>query len=295
MLDFWQHLPYKIDPVIVELGIFSARWYWLMYVAGFSAVYFLLSYRLRRGEREVLKKTDKKSEAAALDALWWMFLGLIMGARLGYFIFYDWAELLKDPLILINPLANTGQGWVIRGWYGMSYHGGLIGAAAALFLYCAKNKLNFLRMADFILPAVPLGFFFGRVGNFLNGELYGRVTGGWWGMYFPLAYYSDGISLLRHASQLYEAFFEGLLLFLILWLLRNYKSKQRPGFITGLYLIFYGFFRFFIEFAREPDEQLGLLFWGFSMGQALCFLMLVIGFIFAIMSFRSDRFTKEIL
>jgi len=151
----------------------------------------------------------------------------------------------------------------------MSYHGGVIGIVIAWYLFARKNKISIFKIADLIIPAVPLGFTFGRLGNFINGELYGRVTESAIGMYFPSA--MDG--LVRHPSQLYEAFFEGLVLFAIVWPLR--KKKLFTGFISGLYIFGYGFFRFFIEFYREPDEHLGFVLGSLSMGQVLCIAMMI--------------------
>ncbi len=157
----------------------------------------------------------------------------------------------------------------------MSYHGGAAGVIISSWLYARKNKLGFLRMIDMIVPAVPIAYTFGRIGNFINGELYGRVTELSIGMNFPSAPTEE----LRHASQLYEGFFEGIVLFAILWPLRN-KFDDLAGSLIGIYLIGYGVFRFFIEFAREPDDHLGFVFLSFSMGQLLCFSMIVIGAIF---------------
>jgi phosphatidylglycerol:prolipoprotein diacylglycerol transferase len=151
----------------------------------------------------------------------------------------------------------------------MSYHGGISGVAIALWLYARKHKIKYFELTDLLMTGIPLGFTFGRIGNFINGELYGRVTESWIGMYFPHA--RDG--LLRHPSQLYEAFFEGLVVFAFVWILRN--KAPFAGFISGLYIFGYGFVRFFIEFYRQPDAHLGFVFMNFSMGQVLCFGMII--------------------
>ncbi|GBE05669.1 prolipoprotein diacylglyceryl transferase [bacterium BMS3Abin10] len=153
----------------------------------------------------------------------------------------------------------------------MSYHGGLIAVIIATMIFCKKNKISFWRFTDLLISAIPLGYMFGRIGNFLNGELYGRVTTAAWGMYFPL----DATGRLRHPSQLYEAFFEGIFLFAILWNLR--KRSAFNGYLSSLYLIGYGLVRFFIEFVREPDVQLGFVLGPLSMGQVLCFFMILAG------------------
>ena len=155
----------------------------------------------------------------------------------------------------------------------MSYHGALIGVILASRGFCLKYKLNFWSFADLLAPVVPLGYTFGRLGNFINGELYGRITTMPWGMYFPL----DPAHQLRHPSQLYEAFFEGLFLFVLLWSLR--KRASAPGVLFSFYLIGYGLIRFILEFFREPDQQLGFIFGPFSMGQVLCFAMILTGVI----------------
>jgi phosphatidylglycerol:prolipoprotein diacylglycerol transferase len=163
------------------------------------------------------------------------------------------------------------NGFQFVGISGMSYHGGLIGVLLAALIYCRKSGLDFWRAADLIIPSIPLGYTFGRLGNFINGELYGRVTTRPIGMFFPDA---PGRSL-RHPTQLYEAFFEGLFLFVLLWMSR--KKLKSPGIFMGVYLIGYGTVRFFIEFFREPDAQIGFVVLSFTMGQLLCFTMLVCG------------------
>jgi len=259
-LQFYQELPLRINPLVFHFGFFQISWYALMYLVGFVAVYGLLLWRIKKKEGDWSKENIR-------EFLWNAFLGAIIGGRLGYVLFYNLPFYWENPLAIISPFDQQGQ-WT--GIYGMSYHGGLIGALLAALFFSRKNKLNFFSWADFIVPAVPAGYFFGRLGNFLNGELFGRITQKSWGMYFP------GETLLRHPSQLYEAFFEGIILFLILWILRNgIKYKNRllyvPGFI--LYVLGYAFFRFGIEFFRQPDEQIGLLFSFLTLGQFFSLLM----------------------
>ena len=240
-------------------------------------VYFLLRRRFRLGEAVFLeqdpsvKKLGKKEAAIffsqfAFDFLSLMFVGLVVGARLGYVLFYNPGYYLSHPLAIISPFAEgTGQ---FVGIYGLSYHGGLVGIVLAALFFARKRGLNFWLLADFVVPAVPLGYFFGRLGNFFNGELYGRETERLWGMFFP----ADELGLLRHPSQLYEAFFEGLVLFLLVWKVRNHAFFR--GNLFWLYLLGYGAFRILCEFFREPDEQLGYVFASLTMGQIMSFLML---------------------
>jgi phosphatidylglycerol:prolipoprotein diacylglycerol transferase len=194
----------------------------------------------------------------------------MIGARLGYVLFYNLTYYVSHPLEIILPFSFTG-GFHYTGIGGMSYHGGLVGIVIASVIFCRKNTLSFWHFSELFIPAIPLGYTCGRIGNFINGELYGRVTTGPWGMYFPL----DRTGQLRHPSQLYEAFFEGIFLFLILWSLK--KKSMFNGFLFSLYLIGYGFVRFFIEFVRQPDDHLGFIVGPFTMGQILCFAMIFAG------------------
>ena len=274
MLNLWQNLPNYIDPVIFKIGSFPISWYWLMYLVGLGFSYWLLRYRIKHD-------SPPYSQEKFFWALYWIFIGILIGGRLGYIVFYNLEEFLGNPLMAINPFVSDEFGWSFRGIYGMSYHGGLLGAVLALLIYTGKNKLKFWKTLDFIIPVIPLGYFWGRIGNFLNGELYGRITEKAVGMHFPgpqsLGWESY---FLRHPSQLYEAFFEGIILFIILWTLRN-KIKT-PGILSALYLLGYGIFRFFIEFFRQPDEHLGLVVTGLSMGQLFCLGMILIGIFIAI-------------
>ena len=184
-------------------------------------------------------------------------------------VFYNFSFYFSHPLTIISPFDySTGK---FIGIYGMSYHGGFLGIILASAFFVKKYKLNFWKLADLVIPAIPLGYFFGRVGNFLNGELYGRVTNVWWGMYFP----SDASGLLRHPSQLYEAFFEGAVLFLIFWKIRNWKFFQEK--FLAVYFLGYAIARFFGEFFRQPDEQIGFLFGNLTLGQLFSLGMLAIG------------------
>ena len=249
-----------------------------MYVVAFTIVYLLAVYRLKNEKYEFHKETIQ-------NYFGWAILGVIIGGRLGYVLFYDIEFFLAHPLKIICPFEISKMGIYYTGISGMSYHGGLIGVFLASILFCQKYRINFWQLADLLCPAIPLGYTFGRLGNFINGELYGRITTVPWGMYFPL----DPTHHLRHPSQLYEAFFEGIFLFLILWSLR--KTKVFDGFLFCLYLIGYGLVRFFIEFVREPDPQLGFIFGHFTMGQILCACMIFIGIF--IMMIKKQHITNR--
>ncbi len=246
-----------INPVLVSLGPLQIRWYGLMYVIGFSAAYQLVIYQAKKnGWTRMLEQIDNLNLT--------LIIGIILGGRLGYVFFYNPAYYFAHPLEI--PATWSG---------GMSFHGGCIGALLAGFWYCRRNDLNFWQAADLFVVTVPIGLFFGRLGNFINGELYGRITNIPWGMVFP-----DGGPLPRHPSQLYEAVLEGFILFLLLWTLKAKPWKQPcsscwpHGSMLALFLTFYGLFRFLIEFFREPDAQLGFVFLSFTMGQLLCLLMI---------------------
>jgi phosphatidylglycerol:prolipoprotein diacylglycerol transferase len=261
---WWQHLPQNIDPVIFEIGSFKLQYYGLMYIVAFAITFFLVLYRVRHEERFEITTDQVK------DATTYLILGLIVGARLGYVLFYNFSYYLRHPLEIILPFSFS-NGVTFTGISGMSYHGGLIGATIAGWLFVRNAKLDWWDGVDLFVPVIPLGYTFGRLGNFINGELYGRVTTASIGMHFPLAPAGG----LRHPSQLYEAFFEGIFLFAILWSIR--KIKFPKGAMLALYLIGYGTARFFIEYFRQPDAQLGFVFLSFSMGQILCSLMIAVG------------------
>ena len=262
--NWWQHLPQNIDPVIFEIGSFKLQYYGLMYIVAFAITFFLVLYRLRHEERFEITTDQVK------DATTYLILGLIVGARLGYVLFYNFSYYLRHPLEIILPFSFS-NGVTFTGISGMSYHGGLIGATIAGWFFVRKAKIDWWDGVDLFVPVIPLGYTFGRLGNFINGELYGRVTTAPIGMYFPLAPAGG----LRHPSQLYEAFFEGIFLFAILWSIR--KIKFPKGAMLALYLIGYGTARFFIEYFRQPDAQLGFVVLSFSMGQILCSLMIAVG------------------
>jgi len=283
-LNFYQHLPEHINPVAFKIGICSIDYYSLMYILAFLTVYLLLIYRIK-------KKEGQYSKNFILDFMFYAILGVLIGGRLGYVLFYNFPYYLHHLLEIISPISVTSSGLRVTGIYGMSFHGGLVGVILAALLFVRKYKINFWQWADFVVPAIPAGYFFGRIGNFLNGELYGRATEKFWGMYFP----QDPFSLLRHPSQLYEAFFEGLVLFAIIWALRNgtkYKNKMFHVSCFMLYVVGYGFFRFFIEFFREPDMQIGLIFGLLTLGQLFSVAMIVFGVIIFFVRERKNEYNR---
>ena len=243
----------QFDPVAIHLGSFGIHWYGLMYLTGFLAFLALGKWQIthRPWHGWTLPMLD--------DALFFGALGVILGGRLGYVLFYQSAYFMQHPA----DILAVWQG-------GMSFHGGFLGVVLAMAWFARKYQLSWLAVMDFIAPLVPIGLGAGRLGNFINGELWGRVTNTDFGMVFPQI---DG--LLRHPSQLYEFTLEGVALFFILWV---YASKPRAsGAIAAVFLMGYGAFRFAVEYTREPDSYLGLLSMGFSMGQWLSLPMLLIG------------------
>jgi phosphatidylglycerol:prolipoprotein diacylglycerol transferase len=245
----------NIDPVALHIGSFSLRWYALAYIAG-----VLLGWQYAR----TLAKQNPSGPRPEIfdDVTSWIILGVLLGGRIGYVLFYNLPYFLENPIEI--PMVWKG---------GMSFHGGLTGVLFAMFLFCRKKKLRFFALSDVIGCAVPIGLFFGRIANFVNGELYGRVTDVSWAMVFP-----HGGPEPRHPSQLYHAALEGILLFIIMAVLAHQpKLRGKEGFLSGIFLILYALFRAFVEFFREPDIQLGFLFGGITMGQLLCIPMALFG------------------
>jgi phosphatidylglycerol:prolipoprotein diacylglycerol transferase len=242
-----------------------------MYLVAFTVTYFLALSRCRNEER--FQRYDVEF---LKNLLTYSFIGVLAGGRLGYVLFYNLKYYAAHPFEVIIPFSFHG-GFHFTGISGMSYHGGVTGAIVGGYLFCRKHKTadgrpaDFWNLCDLFFPIAPLGYVFGRLGNFINGELWGRVTDRAIGMYFPL---SPDPDLLRHPSQLYEAFFEGFFIFLVLLFVRRLKSPK--GSMFPAYIFAYGFVRFFIEFFREPDRQLGFVLLGrFSRGQELCAAMMV--------------------
>ena len=265
LLIWWQTLPSKMDPVLVSIGPLTIYWYSTMYLVSFGVVYILCRRKIK--DNSFTKINVEQLE----DLLSWCFIGLLIGARVGYVLFYNFEYYISNPLEIIIPFKYYNGNWVFTGIAGMSYHGGVIGVVSAIWFFSRKLKLHLFELSDFLTAAIPMGYFFGRIGNFINGELYGRVTEASIGMYFPNA----GDQSLRHPSQLYEALFEGIILYYVI----NFFNKHKElGFNSGTYVIGYGFVRFFIEYFRQPDAHLGFILFNLSMGQILCIVMTLCGF-----------------
>lgn len=242
-----------IGPNIIEIGPLKLRWYGLMYVIGFATAYLLIPRQSKARELEL-------NGTRLQNLIFYVAVGLIIGARLGYVLFY---QLPNFEEYLLNPLE------IIAIWHGgMSFHGGLIGAVLGGYIFCRTNRLPFWKTADAVIVTAPVGLGFGRIGNFINGELFGRPSSVPWAIIFPF-----GGAVPRHPSQLYEAALEGVLLFIILWNLRDHLPK--PGSMVCVFLAGYGSIRFILEFFRQPDPQIGLFLGVFSMGQILCLGMLI--------------------
>ncbi|MBF0141380.1 MAG: prolipoprotein diacylglyceryl transferase [Magnetococcales bacterium] len=243
----------EFDPVVFSIGPLAIRWYGVMYSLAFLLGWPLLKIQARR---MALQLTQDELG----DLTMWILGGVLLGGRLGYILFYQFSYYWDHPLAVFKIWEG-----------GMAFHGGLLGVAVAICYFAHKKKIPCLSLGDLVSPVVPVGLLLGRIGNFINGELWGRTTDVAWGMLFP----HGGGPLPRHPSQLYEAALEGVVLFALLWWLG--KKMHQPGALFGIFLIGYGAARFFVEFYREPDPQLGLLSLGLSMGQWLCVPMIVAG------------------
>jgi phosphatidylglycerol:prolipoprotein diacylglycerol transferase len=244
-----------LDPVALQLGPLALRWYSLAYIVGILAAWFLLL-------RMVKRPGSPMRGTQVDDLISWCTLGVILGGRLGYVIFYNPAHYLANPLDALKLWEG-----------GMSFHGGLAGVIIAILLYARSKGLDALRILDYVATVTPIGLFLGRLANFVNGELWGRPTNGSWGIIFP-----DAGPEPRHPSQLYEAALEGVLLLAILsalfWLT---DARRKPGLLGGIFILGYGLSRFSIEFFREPDHQLGVLSFGLTMGQTLSLPLIAFG------------------
>lgn len=246
----------QIDPIALSIGPLDIHWYGIMYIIAFGGAWLLANYRASRVEQPW-------SSEQISDLIFYGALGAVVGGRFGSVIFYNFDRFLSDPL------------WLLRIWEGgMAFHGGFLGVLLALFWYSRRIKRDFWSTLDFIAPLVPFGLGAGRIGNFIGGELWGRPTDAPWGMVFP---HVD--ALARHPSQLYQALLEGVVLMTILWW---FSSKPRPRLaVSGLFALCYGSFRFFVEFFRQPDEQLGFIaFDWLTMGQLLSLPMILAGLAF---------------
>lgn len=247
----------NIDPVMFSIGPLVVRWYAVAYLVGILGGWQYLCYM---NERYNQKSPVTKKHLD--DLLMWITIGVVLGGRIGYVLFYNLTYYINHP----GSILQVWQG-------GMSFHGGLLGVLIAMLLFGHFRRLKFLDIADLAAIATPIGLFFGRLANFINGELFGRITDAPWGMVFP-----RGGQYPRHPSQLYEAGLEGLLLFVVLWwLVAKREALSKSGLTGGVFLLGYGLARFLVEFVRQPDEQLGFVFGFLSMGQVLCLPMILFG------------------
>jgi len=242
----------NIDPIIFSIGPLAVRWYGLMYLLGFVGGYFMMCHIAKLRQWSVNKDTIS-------DLLFYGVLGVVLGGRFGYTLFYNFPYYSQHPLEIL---------YVWEG--GMSFHGGLIGVVVAMLAFCFRRKLPLLKVTDLVVTAVPIGLGFGRIGNFINGELWGRTTDLPWGVIFPGAG-----SFPRHPSQLYEAGLEGAILLVLIYML--HRKNVRIGVPSFCFLAFYGCFRFLVEMVRQPDSHLGFLWGGATMGQLLSLPMILIG------------------
>ncbi|MBK6613571.1 prolipoprotein diacylglyceryl transferase [Ottowia sp.] len=252
----------QFDPIAVRLGPLAIHWYGISYLVAFALFFFLATRRLRHPPFASITQPAPWTRRDIEDMLFWGVLGVIAGGRLGYCLFYKPAYYLAHPL----EILAVWQG-------GMSFHGGMLGVILAMMLWARTRGRPWLQVTDLIAPCVPLGLASGRVGNFINGELWGRFAPPDlpWGMVFP----QSGSMLARHPSQVYQFLLEGVLLFVLLWLYA--RGPRRTGQVSGAFLLGYGVFRFIAEYFREPDAHLGLLALGMSMGQWLCVPMMLAG------------------
>ena len=259
----WIH---DINPIAIALGPLKVHWYGLMYLVGFGSAWYLGNLRARR-------PGSGWNEQQVSDLIFWGAIGVVLGGRFGYVLFYNFDQFLQDPL------------WLFAVWEGgMSFHGGLLGVIAAIALFSWKYQKSFFDIGDFVAPLIPIGLGAGRVGNFIGGELWGRATDQSWGVVFPRA----GDALARHPSQLYEFALEGVVMFLVLWF---YSAKQQPKMaVSGMFLILYGAFRSFVEFFREPDGHIGFvaLDW-LTMGQLLSLPMIVLGALLIAVAYSREQ------
>ncbi len=258
----------NIDPIALSIGPLSIHWYGLMYLIGFAGAWYLAMYRVKT------TSTAIKPQHIS-DLIFYSAMGVVLGGRVGYVLFYNFDYFLQDPL------------WLLAIWQGgMSFHGGLLGVILSLYLYAKKLNIGFFVMTDFVAPLVPIGLGAGRIGNFIGGELWGRVTTAPWGMVFPGAG-----ELPRHPSQLYQFGLEGITLFAILWV---FSSRNRPTMVvSGMFLCLYGLFRFIVEFFRQPDAHIGFLSMGWlTMGQLLSIPMILMGIFLLVTGYASAQKTS---
>lgn len=282
---------HQLDPILIELGPLKVHWYGVMYLLGFAAAWFLGRSRVRAG------RLPGVSEQAFGDLMFYAMLGVIFGARIGYILIYDLSSYIADPV----QILKIWQG-------GMSFHGGLAGVLVASLWWARRHKLHFFDVVDFVAPLVPAGLGLGRLGNFINGELWGKYTEGGWGVIFPYAeadlagldaatlrtMHESGMldQLARHPSQLYQLSLEGIAMFCLLWW---FSRRPRPRYaVAGMFALLYGCFRFLVEFVRLPDEQIGYLaFDWLTMGQVLSMPLIALGLILLWLSRRAPTLQPQ--
>lgn len=254
-----------IDPVALDLGFVQIHWYGLMYLIAFVLAWWL-------GKKRAEKPGSGWTAEQVSDMIFYGALGVVLGGRIGYMLFYNFPALVDNPLTLFK----IWQG-------GMSFHGGLLGVLLAMYFFGRKHKKSFFETVDFVAPLVPLGYFAGRIGNFINGELWGRVTDVPWGVVFPHAGPEP-----RHPSMLYQGILEGLVIFIIIWW---FSSKPRPRMaVSALFAICFGVFRFINEFFRQPDAHLGFVAFGWmSMGQVLSIPLIILGILLWVWAYKAQE------
>lgn len=259
----------NIDPIAISLGPLEIHWYGIMYLVGFAAAWLLAK------KRASITNSNWNDEQVG-DLIFYSAMGVVIGGRVGYMLFYSFSSLLENPLSLFKVWEG-----------GMSFHGGFLGVITAVYLFSRHTQKPVFKVLDFVAPLVPIGLAAGRLGNFIGAELYGRATDVPWGMVFP----TDPLALVRHPSQLYQASLEGLTLFIIIWL---YSSKQRPTFaVSGMFCMAYGLFRSFVEFYREPDDGIFVAFDWLTRGQLLSLPMIIIGALVIILAYKNNSFDKN--
>lgn len=283
---------HDIDPIALSLGPVQIHWYGVMYLLGFIAAWWLGRRRIRAG------RLPGVSEQGFGDLLFYAMLGVVLGGRVGYVLFYAFGDLLQNPLMLFRIWEG-----------GMSFHGGLLGVMLGVWLWSRRNRTHFMDSMDFIAPLVPVGLGLGRLGNYIGGELWGKPTGGDWGVVFPRtlpteyaalpierlrALHAQGAldAFARHPSQLYQAVLEGVVMAALVWW---FSSRPRPRYaVGGLFALLYGLFRFLVEFVREPDAHLGYLAFGWlTMGQVLSLPLILLGLFWLWLSRRQPTLRPQ--
>ncbi|RBO79971.1 prolipoprotein diacylglyceryl transferase [Marinomonas aquiplantarum] len=260
----------NIDPIAISIGPIAVHWYGIMYLIGFAGAYAFGVYRAKRSN-------GLWTQEMVSDAIFYGALGVILGGRVGYILFYQFSAFVENPLIMVRIWEG-----------GMSFHGGLLGVIVAMYVFARKYQKHLVDVTDFLAPFVPIGLGAGRIGNFIGGELWGKPTDVSWAMIFP----NDPLQLARHPSQLYQFALEGVALFAILWF---FSQRTKPRYcVSGMFLLCYGVFRILVEFVREPDVQIGYLAWGWlTQGQLLSLPMVVLGAALLVIGFKRNLYPQK--